>query len=175
MFTKDCYDICDMSLEYEATAGAKSLTRIPNGKYILEVAEMVYARTDAEIILRLRPKATRARKTQGYRHYQRSVNTRPALDKGQSLLLQVPLASEGSNNLVELDRDLIQGRFWRFEENLKLEASAAEEKDEADVEDGGCDAPPAKRSKAGAVSAGEELAELVAEFVDHWGKRPRVR
>lgn len=152
LFTKDCYDIWDMSLEYEATAGAEFPSRIPNGKYILEVAEMVYARTDAEIILRLRPKATRARKAKGSRPPQRGGNNPPALDKGQSLIFQVPLASEGSNNLVELDRDLVQGRVWRFEDNLK--ASAAEEQDEANAEDDELEAPPAKHFKAGGALPG---------------------
>lgn len=148
VFTKNCYDIWDLSLEYEETAGTGRMSRIPPGRYIMEVVKMDYAGADANMTLRLQKKVIRARKTQGARRSERSANKRPSLNGGWSLVIDIPLASEGSNNLLELDMDLIKSRFWRFEEDLEVSA--------------------AKRLKAtGDTSPTEELSRLPAEDMGH--------
>ncbi|KAK7735281.1 hypothetical protein SLS53_007672 [Cytospora paraplurivora] len=114
VFIRNCYDIWDICLDYKPTEGAQH-TRIPDGRYAFEVAEMVYAGTDAMLILRLRPSVTR--RSESNRRSGRATNgSRTPLEDGKNLLLEVPLASNGSNNLVELDIDLIKDRFWKVEE-----------------------------------------------------------
>ncbi|ROW08645.1 hypothetical protein VPNG_06152 [Cytospora leucostoma] len=51
VFIRDCYDIWDICLDYKPTEGAQHPTRIPDGRYTFEVAEMVYAGTDAMLII----------------------------------------------------------------------------------------------------------------------------
>lgn len=148
VFKQDCYDILDLSLDYEPSAEAGSLSRIPipEGKYYLEVAEVIYAKADGLLVLRLRPKITQFGKCRGVRRSDRTSKNTTVWTEGQSLLFEVPLASNGSNNLVDIDRDLIRGRFWKLEENSEM--SNLMEKDiPGTVDGGGSRAPPAKRFK----------------------------
>ncbi|KUI59409.1 hypothetical protein VP1G_06626 [Cytospora mali] len=112
VFIEDCYDIWDMSLEYETTAGAGSTSQIPEGRYILEVVKMVYDGADAGLMLSL---GRVGREQSSHRPKRTKVNS-TAFDEGRSLLLEVPLASNGSNNLVEIDWDCLENRIWRFGE-----------------------------------------------------------
>lgn len=115
MSIQDCYDVLDLPLEFKPSADGAGLFPIPEGRYILEVAGIVYEGIEARLFLRLHSKVSRARNVASHRRSERIFVNTTALYDGQNLLLQVPLTSNGSNNLVELDRDLIQGQVWMFE------------------------------------------------------------
>ncbi|ROW08646.1 hypothetical protein VPNG_06153 [Cytospora leucostoma] len=104
------------------------------------------------------------RRSDSIRRSGRATNgSRTPLEDGKNLLLEVPLASNGSNNLIELDIDLIKDRCWRVEESLNDTNAFGEPGSKC--ENGKCKAPPAKRSKAGSNSGyGDGKAPLAKRF-----------
>lgn len=116
------YDIWELSFEYEPTPGARPLSRTPDGCYMIKASEMKYNGRDAVLTLSLHPVDTpstliRRAKTQ-------AQNDAP-LHKGTVLYFEVPLMSNGANNLVELDLDRIKGRYWKRKAGAPAVAPAA--------------------------------------------------
>ncbi|KAL1860372.1 hypothetical protein Daus18300_009285 [Diaporthe australafricana] len=141
VLVEDSYDVWQLVLEYLPASGAQPIP-IPKGRHILEVAEMVCHGTEAILVLRMRPNLVSGSR--------RSKRVLEKLTIGGvrdwSLLFEVPLTSCGPSNLVELDIDLIRGRFWRIEGDDD-ETSLSEEENEGSVELGSPWSPPAKRRK----------------------------
>lgn len=158
-----CYDIWDLPLDYKPTADAADLSRIPAGNYTMNVDRIIGVGADAGLILQLQskipktrnlqPKIPKTRNRQDDRRSEGVPKGRSRLDEGQCLMLEVPLASNGSNNLVELDLDLTQGKVWVFEEDemecdlagVEVIDLTAEDQDGDDNEDN----PLEKRRKVG--------------------------
>lgn len=110
VLVKDSYDVWDLVLEYLPSSGGDPIP-IPNGRHLLEVAELVCKGREAILVLRLRPNFSWSAR--------RSERILKKLAIGGvndwSLLFDVPLTSCGPSNLVELDLDRIRGRFWKLE------------------------------------------------------------
>lgn len=140
ILVKDSYDVGDLELKYLPSSGGEAVP-IPNGRHILEVAEMVCSGREAILVLRLRPNLSYAARRS------ERILKRMAIDGDSewNLLFDVPLTSCGPSNLVELDIDHIRGRFWKLERDTD-EASLVEQR-EVSVELGTPSPPPAKRRK----------------------------
>jgi hypothetical protein len=151
ILAKDSYDVWDLMLEYLPGSGGEPVP-IPNGRHILEVAEMVCSGREAILVLRLRPDLSpRARRS-------KRILEKMAIDGDcdWSLLFDIPLTSCGPSNLVELDIDRIRGRLWELEENI--DGSPFLEQREVSVELGTPSPPPAKRRRCdGQFSIRSEL------------------
>lgn len=104
-----CYDIWDVSFEYERTPGVRPLSRIPDGHYIIDVSDMKYDGWDAVLTLRLRPDNSPAK-----RAARRAKGNANDLDEDAVLYFEVPLVSHGESNLVVLDQDRIKDRCWKL-------------------------------------------------------------
>lgn len=141
---QDSYDVWDLAMEYLPSSGGEPIP-IPNGRHMLEVAEMVCNGREAILVLRMRPNLTSsARRSE-------RILKKHAIDDiyEWSLLFGVPLTSCGPSNLVELDLDRIRGRFWKLESDPDSdpESSPPMEQREASVELGTPSPPPAKRRR----------------------------
>lgn len=110
VLVQNSYDVWDLVLEYLPNSGGGPKP-IPDGRHILEVAEVVYNGREAILVLRMRPNLS-----SGGRRSERILR-KLAIDGAcdWSLLFDVPLTSCGPSNLVELDIDRIRGRFWKLE------------------------------------------------------------
>lgn len=140
VLVEDSYDVWDLVLEYLPASGSKPVP-IPKGRNILEVAETVFNGTEAILVLRMRPNLLT-----GSRRPKRVLEKLTIGGvRDWSLLFEVPLTSCGPSNLVELDIDLIGGRFWRIEDDD--DTSLSEVEDQGSVELGSSLPPPAKRRK----------------------------
>lgn len=140
VLVKDSYDVWDLVLEYLPSSGGDPIP-VPNGRHILEVAELVCNGREAILVLRLRPNFS-----WGARRSERILKK---LAIGGvydwSLLFDVPLTSCGPSNLVELDLDRIRGRFWKLEGDTA--GSPFADQREVNVELGTPSPPPAKRRR----------------------------
>lgn len=140
ILVKDSYDVWDLVLEYLPSSGGEPIP-IPNGRHVLEVAEMVCNGREAILVLRMRPNLSPAARRSG------RILKRQAIDGicDWSLLFDLPLTSCGPSNLVELDIDRIRGRFWKLEGDT--DGSPLVEQREVSVELGTPSSPPAKRRR----------------------------
>lgn len=140
IFVKDSYDVGDLKLKYLPGSGGEPVP-IPNGRHILEVAEMVCSGREAILVLRLRPNLSSAARRS------KRILERMAIDGDSewSLLFEVPVTSCGPSNLVELDIDLNRGRFWKLERDT--DGGSLVEQREVSVELGTTSPPPAKRRR----------------------------
>ncbi|KAL2275754.1 hypothetical protein FJTKL_01610 [Diaporthe vaccinii] len=111
VLAKNAYDICDMSFDYEPTPGVGPLARIPEGYYIIGVSEIKYDGWYAVLTLRLRLNNSPAKRA-ARRAKSGAQNSAP-LDEDTVLYFDVPLVSHGESNVVVLDLDRIDGRFWK--------------------------------------------------------------
>lgn len=140
VLVQDSYDVWDLVLEYLPSTEWEPIP-IPNGRHILEVAEMVYNGREAILVLRMRPNLS-----SGGRRSERILR-KLAID-GEcdwNLLFEVPLTSCGPSNLVELDIDRIRGRFWKIEGDTDGSPSSGGAED--NVELGTPSPPPPKRRR----------------------------
>ncbi|KAG6354683.1 hypothetical protein INS49_004701 [Diaporthe citri] len=148
---QDSYDVWDLVLEYLPSSGGEPLS-IPNGRHILEVAEMVCNGREAILVLRMRPNLS----SYGARRSERILK-KLAIDDvcDWSLLFDLPLTSCGPSNLVELDIDRIRGRFWKLEGDADSCPPTGHR--ELSVELGTPSSPPAKRRRTdGLFAAGPD-------------------
>ncbi|KAG6359914.1 hypothetical protein INS49_010967 [Diaporthe citri] len=111
VLAQNAYDIWQIPFEHEPTPGSGLLHRIPEGYYKIDVSEMKYDGWDAVLILRLRPDNSPAKRAA--RRAKSGTQNSAALDGDTELYLDVPLVSHGENNIVVLDQDRIEGRFWK--------------------------------------------------------------
>lgn len=146
VLVQDSYDVWDLVLEYLPSSGGEPIP-IPNGRHILEVAEMVCNGREAILVLRIRPNLSL-----GARRSERILK-KLAIDEvcDWSLLFDLPLTSCGPSNLVELDIDRIRGRFWKLERDA--DGTPPIEHRELSVELGTPASPPAKRSRTDGLFA----------------------
>lgn len=63
------------------------------------------------LILRLRPKNSPARRAA--RRAKSGAQNSASLDEDTALYFEVPLVSHGETNIVVVDPDRIEGRFWK--------------------------------------------------------------
>lgn len=108
VLTAQSYDIWDVNMLFRANQN-EIPQPIPSGRYLLSVKEMQYQGREAVLKLRLRHKPHS--RSQGPRRSRRILD-KTEMDDVWSLQFDVPLSSNGSSNLVELDIDQIQGRCW---------------------------------------------------------------
>ncbi|KAK7710386.1 hypothetical protein SLS64_005971 [Diaporthe eres] len=151
VLTQDSYDVWDLVLEYLPSSGGEPIP-IPNGRHILEVAEMVCNGREAMLVLRMRPNLSF-----GARRSERILK-KVAIDGAcdWSLLFDLPITSCGPSNLVELDIDRIRGRFWKLERDA--DGSPPMDHREPSVELGTSLSPPAKRRRTdGLFATGPDL------------------
>lgn len=146
VLVQDSYDVWDLVLKYLPSSGGEPVP-IPNGRHILEVAEMVCHGGEAILVLRMRPNLSySARRSE-------RILKKLAIDDtcDWSLLFDLPLTSCGHSNLVELDIDRIRGRFWKIERDA--DSSPPMERHELSVELGTTFSPPAKRRRTDGLFA----------------------
>lgn len=146
VLVQDSYDVWDLVLEYLPSSGREP-TPIPNGRHILEVAELVCNGREAILVLRMRPNLPfSARRSE-------RILKKLAIDEvcDWSLLFDLPLTSCGPSNLVELDIDRIRGRFWKLEGDAYGSPPTAHR--ELSVELGTPYSPPAKRRRTDGLFA----------------------
>lgn len=146
VLVQDSYDVWDLVLEYLPSSGGGPVP-IPNGKHILEVAEMVCNGREAILVLRMRPNLSF-----GARRSERILK-KVAIEEvcDWSLLFDLPITSCGPSNLVELDIDRIRGRFWKLERDA--DGSPPVEYRELSVELDTTFSPPAKRRRTDGLFA----------------------
>ncbi|KAL1884007.1 hypothetical protein Daus18300_000116 [Diaporthe australafricana] len=105
----NCYDVWDLTREYEPRAGARPLIQIPDGSYVIEVFSMKHDERDAVLTLQLR-RGPSAPKCRG--KVSKKTEKVESLREDRVLYFEVPLMSNGEANIVVLDCDRIKGRFW---------------------------------------------------------------
>lgn len=143
ILVKDAYDIGDLEFEYLPISGGDAHP-IPNGRYTMEVAEVVCSGREAIAVLRLKPYLS------GQARRSKRMRDRMAIDghPDWSLLFDLPLTSCGPSNLVELDIDRIRGRFWKLEGHVHGSRDGEQQQQrEVSEELGTPISPPAKRRR----------------------------
>ncbi|KAK7740337.1 hypothetical protein SLS63_001540 [Diaporthe eres] len=158
VLAENSYDICDMSFDYEPTPGAGPLSRMPEGYYIIDVSEMKYNGWYAVLTLRLRLNNSPAKRAA--RRAKSGAQNSASLDEDTVLYFDVPLVSHGESNLVVLDQDRMDGRFWKPKAVVKPSSPVSSEE-------------PRKRQRSHEVR--EETESELDEAGESYDGRPAMR
>ncbi|CAN8105222.1 unnamed protein product [Discula destructiva] len=166
----NCYDVWDMSRYSEAkhaigmhANGAPFSIRIPPGRYLVEVEDMVYHENGTDATLRLYMTRKAGTGSTASRH----LRARNAAASQQAYTFDVPLTSCGPSNLVLLDLDLVKKRLWKPRPGRTQPAQLSLLDPELLLDDetptpASPPPPPAKRQRTAMSPRAETSAELYA-------------